>query len=73
MYFSGICIVGQAGQWHAINAKLIEVVIKLRLYGVVKCRRLHDNISEGNSILANNGQQVFIECPVLCDPVLVTF
>ena len=54
MYFPGICLVDQAGQWNAISGKLFEVVIGLQIYGVVWCRKLTDQIAEGNYTLTKN-------------------
>ena len=73
MYFPVIYLVGQAGQRRAINGQLFEVVIGLRIYGVVWCRTIPDHIAEGNSVLTKNGLQVVIDCPRPCDPVLVSF
>ena len=73
IYFTGICLVSQAGQWHVINLQQLELIIGLRLYGVVRCRRLPDHISEGSSVLTNIVQQVVLECPGPCDPFLVHF
>ena len=73
MYFPGVCIFGQDGQWHIINQQLLEVVIGLRLYGVVCCLRIPDYIAEGNSLLTNNCLRVVLEFPVPSNPVLVPF
>ena len=51
MYFPRICLVGQADKWNAINGQWFEVVIGLRLYGIVWYQKLPDNIDEGNSVL----------------------
>ena len=71
MHFTSIYLVGQSGQRRAINQKMIEVVIGLKLYGVVCCLRLYNCISEGNSVLTKNGRQVVLEFPVPCDTVIV--
>ena len=71
MYFPGICIVGQAGQRHAINSQLIKVVTGLQLYSVVWCRRLPYHITTGYYVLTKNGRQVVLEFPVPCDTVIV--
>ena len=59
--FTGICLVSRAVQRHKINQQLLKLVIGLRLYGVVWCRRLSYDIVEGNSVLTNNGRQVVLE------------
>ena len=73
IYFAGICLVGQAGKWQAINVQPLKVVIGLQLYGVFWCLRIPNHTAEGNSVLTNNGRQVVLECPGTCDPVLVPF
>ena len=73
VYFTGIFIVVQSGQRHTSNGQLFEVIIGLRLYGIVWCRKLPDHIDEGDYILTKNGWQVVFECPVPYDSVLVPF
>ena len=73
IYFTGICLVRQAGQQQAINQQLIKVLIGLRVNGVVWCRRLRDHKAYGNSVLTKNSRQVVLEFPGPCDTFLVPF